>query len=284
MMSVTKALLTGALLIFTCYAQSGARLEFEAASVKPASPPFDHAFCRGGPGSTDPELFHCENMGLANLVILAYELGPNRLSAPDWMGSAGSNIYAKVPRGTTREQFRMMLQNLLADRFKLATHHETRESSEFRLVVAKGGPKFKPAASKPESSADAPQEQPVPEQLPFDREGYPTFAPGESGTTSTPAGRTRMQDPRMRMSTLAAMLSGSLHTTVVDATGLDGEYEISLYWILDSAPAAAAADDAAGPMLVQALQKELGLRLEKTANGTKDVLVVDHAEKVPNGN
>ncbi len=282
MMCVTKTLLTGALLISACYAQSSVRLEFEAASVKPSSPPFDHFFCSGGPGSGDPGLFRCENFSLSNLVNWAYELGPNRLSAPDWMNAMAFDINAKVPKGTTPEQFRIMLQNLLADRFKLAAHHETRESQEYRLVVAKGGPKLKPAKQQSDAGGDDAAAADAPKSLGSD--GYPTFAKGESGTHSSFNGRTRMYEPRRTMGSLAAILSGSLHQTVTDATGLNGEYEIDLYWVLDAAPAAASADDESGPTLVQALQKELGLRLEKSANGAKDVLVVDHAERVPTGN
>ena len=283
-MCVTKTLLADALLISAGYAQSAVRLEFEAASVKASSPPpFDHSFCRGGPGSSDPGLFRCENFSLANLVNWAYELGANRLSAPDWMNSTSFDISAKVPKGTTKEQLCLMLQNLLADRFKLATHHETRESPEYRLVVANGGPKLKPAKQS-DAGGDDQQDPDAPKPVRFDSAGYPTFAPGESGTRSTPHGRAHMHEPRMTMGWLAATLSGSLHATVTDATGLNGEHEIDLYWVLDSAPTAASADDESGPTLVQALQKELGLRLEKSANGTKDVLVVDHAERVPTGN
>jgi uncharacterized protein (TIGR03435 family) len=93
-----------------------------------------------------------------------------------------------------------------------------------------------------------------------------------------------MYEPRMSMAWLSAMLSSWLHGTVTDATGLTGEYEINLYWVLDSAPNTGSTDDAAGPTLVQALQKELGLRLETSSKGTKDVLVVDHAERVPTAN
>ena len=284
MMCVTKTLLADALLISAGYAQSAVRLEFEAASVKASSPPpFDHSFCRGGPGSSDPGLFRCENFSLAYLVNWAYELGANRLSAPDWMNSTSFDISAKVPKGTTKEQLCLMLQNLLADRFKLATHHEARESPEYRLVVAKGGPKLKPAKQS-DAGGDDQQDPDAPKPVRFDSAGYPTFAPGESGTRSTPHGRAHLHEPRMTMGWLAATLSGSLHATVTDATGLNGEHEIDLYWVLDSAPTAASADDESGPTLVQALQKELGLRLEKSANGTKDVLVVDHAERVPTGN
>ena len=152
------------------------------------------------------------------------------------------------------------------------------------MVVAKGGVKFKPAAPKEESSADASQDPPTPKPFHFDEAGYPTFAPGESGTKNTFNGHSRMYEPRMTMAWLSAMLSSWLHGTVIDATGLTDEYEIGLSWILDSAPGNSSADDAAGPTLVQALQKELGLRLETSSKGTKDVLVVDHAEKVPTAN
>jgi uncharacterized protein (TIGR03435 family) len=229
-------------------------------------------------------LFRCENFSLSNLINWAYALGANQLSAPDWMNRAIFDINAKVPAGTTHEEFQAMLQNLLADRFKLAIHHETRESTEYRLVVAKGGVKFKPAAPKEESAADASQDPPAPKPFHFDADGYPVFAPGETGTKNTYTGRTRMYEPRMTMAWLAGMLSASLHGTVTDTTGLAGEYEISLYWILDSAMQDGSAGDASGPTLVEAVQKQLGLRLEKTANGTKDILVVDHAEKVPTEN
>jgi uncharacterized protein (TIGR03435 family) len=280
--------LAGLLALSACYAQTPARPEFEAASVKPSVLPDGGAtymFCRGGPGTADPGLFRCENFSLANLMNRAYELGPNQLSAPDWIGAARFDIDAKVPPGTTPPQFGAMLRNLLADRFKLAVHQEKREAREYRLVTAKDGPKFQPAArQQPDTPGDAAQEPSAAKALPFDQAGYPTFKPGESGTRSTFNGRTRMQEPRMSMPRLAAILSGYFHANVADATGLKGDYAIGLFWILDSAPSAGPADDAPGPTLIQALQKELGLRVEKTAGGTTDVLVIDHAEKAPAGN
>ena len=62
------------------------------------------------------------------------------------------------------------------------------------------------------------------------------------------------------------------------------KYEISLYWILDSAPNVGSGGEASGPTFIQAVQKELGLRVEKTTNGMKDVLVVDHVDKKPTVN
>jgi uncharacterized protein (TIGR03435 family) len=286
-MSTSEGLLAGLLLVSACYAQTPARLEFEAASLKPSPPLDDKAYsgyCRGGPGTSDPGYFRCENFSLENLMNWGYGLGANQLSAPDWMGHANFDITAKVPRGATYKQFRIMLQNLLADRFKLVIHHEKREARGYRLVVAKDGPKFKPAAKpQPDVGGDVPQEQAAPKPVHFDEAGYRVFEPDERGATNS-GGRTRIHEPRATMIGLAGELSAYLHATVTDATGLKGEYQITLSWISDSGPETGSADDTPGPTLVEAVQKQLGLRLEKTANGTKDVLVVEHAEKVPTGN
>lgn len=286
-MAAVNSLLVSALLACACYAQPTARLEFEAASVKP-SPRIpggpSSMGCRGGPGTSDPGLFRCENFSLANLINWAYRLGTNQLSVPEWVSLAIFDVNAKVPHGTTPDEFCVMLQNLLVDRFKLTVHHETRELAEYRLAVAKGGTKFKPAAApKEESTADASQDPPTPKPLLFDEAGYPVCQPGESVTKSTFAGRTRMCEPHTNMQRLAGMLSGYVHAPVIDATGLSGEYAIDLYWVREESPSAGA-DETSGPTLVEAVQKQLGLRLEKTANGTKDVLVVDHAEKIPTAN
>jgi uncharacterized protein (TIGR03435 family) len=230
-MSTRQSVLAGLLVFSACYAQTPARLEFEAASVKPVDGAATYMFCRGGPGTSDPGLFRCENWSLANLIVRAYLLGPNQLSAPDWTGGALFNIDAKISPGATGEQFCVMLQNLLADRFKLAVHHETREAREYKLVTGSDGPKFKPAAKqKAEANGDPAQEVPAPNALGVDKEGYPIAGPGQ--TVSRFDGRTRMYEPRMTMQGLAARLSSYLHATVTDATGLNGEYEISIgFWI-----------------------------------------------------
>jgi uncharacterized protein (TIGR03435 family) len=236
-------------------------------------------YCRGGPGTSDPGLFRCENWSLPNLINRAYMLGANQLSAHDWTGTTLFHIDARLPAGTTEEQFEVMLQNLLADRFKLAVHFEKRESVEYRLVVNKGGPKLKLAAKKEEPKPDA-GGPPTPQPFKVDADGYPAFAPGETGTKSTP--HRAHASERLTTEGLAGYLSSYLHTHVIDATGLEGIYAIDLYWVPDESPSATEA--VPGPTLVEAVQKQFGLRLEKKANGTLDVLVVDHAEKVPSGN
>jgi Protein of unknown function (DUF3738) len=163
-----------------------------------------------------------------------------------------------------------MLQNLLVDRFTLTVYHETRESAQHQQVVANGGTKFKPAAApKEESTAHASQDKDSPKPFRFAEAGYSVCRPGESDRKSTFAERTRMGEPHTNMQRLDGILSGYVHDPLID-------------WVRESR--SAGAHDAPGPTLVGALQKQQGLCLEKTANGTKGVLVVDHAEKVPTAN
>jgi uncharacterized protein (TIGR03435 family) len=264
------------------FGQSTPELEFEVASVKTAEPP---AFgftvrIRGGPGTDDPGLFRCENMSLSNLVRIAYN--EKHTSMPDWMNTAMFNVDAKVPKGTTRDQFSVMLQNLLVSRFKLAVHHETREIPTYVLVVAKNGPKFKEAGAEKTvvEDKDEPPRPPTPEPVRLDKEGYPIFTPGKAQQVMA-GNRARMSDPRMTMAELANSLGAQLHGPVTDATGLKGAYEITLYWTVDTMGATAETDSGTG--LLESLANQLGLRVE-SKKGPVDFLVVDHAEKLPTEN
>jgi uncharacterized protein (TIGR03435 family) len=260
------------------YAQSADKPEFEAASIRaaPTGAGGVTVGCRGGPGTQDPGLFTCQNISLSNLVTLAYHLEYYRLSAPDWMTPMLMfNISAKIPPNTTRGQFEVMMQNLLADRFRLSVHHENREMTQLSLVVAKNGPKFKEAVETPaprngsdNAKAAVPLARPT-----LDKDGFPAFT-GRPMSTFT-NGRARLYQPRMTMQALAVRLSNQLRTPVTDTS-------------LRAAPPTdpgtlPQADGDAGPTLMQALQEQLGLRLE-SQKGQVDFLVVDHAEKVPTEN
>jgi len=102
---------------------------------------------RGGPGSDDPGLFTCENCAVAGLITRAFDIRDYQLSGPDWMRSTRFNVSAKIAAGTTKEQFLLMIQNLLAERFQMKFHRDQKEMPVLNLVVAKNGPKFR--ESKP---------------------------------------------------------------------------------------------------------------------------------------
>ena len=240
--------------------------QFEVASIKPAAPDARGMRCRGGPGSTDPGLLTCENYSLSYLVMMAYNLHGFQLVAPDWMDAARFNVVAKLPSGSDRRQFDSMLQKLLADRFGLRVHFEKKNMTVYELTLAKSGPRLKeshePESAKPEA---------------------PWRPPAGGPPARMTAHVTRKGDS---IAELADFLSNQLGQPVTDATGLAGRYDYEMSFLMEPG------GRAAGPValngsepdiqtgLMEAVDNQLGLKLQKK-KGQSDVLIVDHAEKVP---
>jgi uncharacterized protein (TIGR03435 family) len=194
------------------------------------------------------------------------------IGEPAWSNTQGFDIEAKVAPADaaalgkmTFEQRRTMFRSILTDRFKLVVHHETRELPIYVLSVAKGGPKLK--SSAPDDSA-AP-------------------APRRMGVMIT-LGKVTANDAQL--STLVTVLSRTIGRTIVDKTGLTGNYDFTLeYAPEEGGPQPTGAGAAAGsalppspsdsaPSIVTALKEQLGLKLDST-EGPVDVIVIDHIEK-----
>src|SRR5450759_4338978 len=144
------AILGAGLIIFTsCAAFGQAAAEspaFEVASIKPAEPQTTGRISvgmHGGPGTPDPGQITYTNVSLKNVLLNAYGVKGYQINGPKWLDSERFDIVAKIPKGATKETFKLMLQNLLAERFKLTLHHETKELPMYALVVGKGGSKLK---------------------------------------------------------------------------------------------------------------------------------------------
>jgi uncharacterized protein (TIGR03435 family) len=235
--------------------QAPSTLAFDAASLKPrdGSEPVGIIGMQTLPGRL-VEL--CASLN--DLVWYAYHITWVRPEGlPEWARkqcSAGSPEYtydfqATMPAGTTTDQARQMLQNFLADRFKLAAHWEKKDVPTYALVVGPGGFKLKPLdhASGPPPTAQftCPPEDPACHRMLM---------------TSMGAGQ------------LAAVLSNSIGRPVIDKTGLKDAYVFDLRWAGDAAP------DSPLPSLPAALRESFGLEL-KSETAPADVLVIDHAEK-----
>jgi uncharacterized protein (TIGR03435 family) len=245
--------------------------QFEAASIKPSGP-FVPGNMRirmtGGPGTGDPGRVIFEKYVLSDLIEIAYDIKHYQLSGPDWLINSGVDsprfdITAKLPEGTTKEQYRLMLRNLLAERFKLTIHNGTKEMPIYNLVVAKNGPKF----ASPDNAVN---------------DGFPKPPPDTGGVTFNTTGGARLQGVNLSMQKLANLLSVArlIDRPVHDATGLTGDYNFILRWQRDGMEAAGAA---ALPTIFSAVQEQLGLKLESGKDAV-DVLVVDHIEKSPTEN
>ena len=108
------------------FAQSSTTLGFEAVSVKVSTSQAVRGSMRGGPGTNDPGRISFTNVTLFNVILHAYDLMAFQLSAPEWVSSRRYDIAAVIPAGASKEQCNRMLQTLLAQRFNLVVHHETR--------------------------------------------------------------------------------------------------------------------------------------------------------------
>lgn len=261
------AALCAALSICCTICAQETKLEFEAASIKPVTGARNSSGCEGGPGSNDPTTFRCQNISLTFLLIYAFQVNYDQVQGPDWMKSQSFDVVARVAPGSTYDQFTVMLQHMLAARFGLSAHRETKEVTRFQLVVAKGGAKLKPAAQ------DSAAQNPPGAQ---EKEGYPAL--GKQGMAIAD-GRARFKDPHAEMNAVAGMLSGQLGRPVMNATNIEGAYDVDLVWVTE----ARAAQGDSGPTLMRAIQEQLGLKVE-SSKGPYEYLVVDHMEKQPTAN
>jgi uncharacterized protein (TIGR03435 family) len=213
---------------FACvvYGQSAA---FEAASVKPAAQSGGHIrpSMRGGPGTADPGRIIYANVTLMAVLLRAYDALPYQISGPDWLGSEHYDLTATIPAGSSREQFRAMLQQLLTDRFRLTVHHETRQLQGY--VLGRG--KAMKLKWTSESGADV---EPVdaPKQ---DSNGFPELdAPGlvlmeaVRGKTVVTLLTARAQP----IAALADRLSREFRMPVKDETRLEGKFDFKLEFAL----------------------------------------------------
>ncbi len=139
-----------------CLAQDAApdpvaKPAFEVVSIRPGSgkPTVFPSGIRviggvqGGPGSPDPERYGGNSVALRGLIQTAYGMKRDQVSGPGWIDTTRYDISAKVPAGATREQFNLMLQTMLAERFNMKFHREIKSFPAFNLIVAKSGLKLK---------------------------------------------------------------------------------------------------------------------------------------------
>jgi uncharacterized protein (TIGR03435 family) len=274
--------------------------KFEAASVE-MSPQAEMSnvtinMMKGGPGTNEPGRFTAAGTKLSALILRAYGVQRFRLIGPDWLESESYEIIAIVPGGSTREQFALMLQRLLEERFKLAVHKEQKEMPGYELKVAEGGPRLTELVEEPAPFLAPPGARPPAiAGKRVDKKGYPILSPDMTGRIVMKGHATEQSKGTMEQ--FARFLTNMLGQPVTDATGLQGKYQITLRYIQDMPMGgtglgglmASADNDSmlepalktpAGPTLFGALQSQVGLKLEpKTA--MMEMLVVDHAERVP---
>jgi uncharacterized protein (TIGR03435 family) len=217
---------------------------FEVASVKPANPNANATYTR-----TDAGRLTLENISLKDCIERAFEVKDFSLSAPPWLDSARFDIVAKAPERAKIQQFNVMLQKLIIDRFKLAFHRETRVMPAYALVVDKKGLRVQ------------------------------AVEPGNSGWST---GRGMLDGIHLPMTQFASLLAERVDRPVKDLTGLSGIFDIKLRWTPEGTDPSAV-DPSLPTSILTALQEQAGLKLEPQRLPV-EILVVDYIERQPTEN
>src|SRR5690348_7998146 len=276
---------------------AGGKMSFEVASIKPSAPDERTGTNVGLDSGNDYEpsggLFRATHFDTASYISFAYKLTQAQRMAlqhegPKWIHDDRFDLEARAPATATKDQLRLMMQSLLADRFKLAIHMEKREIPMFGLALVKEGklgPHLRHYADDPPCSLSSGlRGNQHPEDLVG---GLPPVCDAWIGTLM-PDGHASFGARNVTMQKIADGLptlpDAELDRPVVDQTGLAGTFD---FWLELSgnvfgplqgrAPAAAQTDDTA-PSFVEIIRDQLGLKLVPTT-GQVDTPVIDHIEK-----
>ena len=300
-----------------------AKLAFEVASIKPAGPLDPMAIAQGKTrvGMTvDGAICNIGSLSLRDLIRTAYEVKDYQISGAESLGAPMEaqrfNIQATLPEGTNEKQVPQMLQSLLAERFGLVVHRETKDQPIYALVVAKGGPKLKP--SEPDTPAATAPEEPKKDEP---KKNETVFGQGPnqvrmSGNIADGRGMTvkggpmgqmhmtmadgkmHMEAEKMTMANLAEIATTFVGRPVMDMTELKGNYQVALDLSLGElmnvarnagvpVPAAPGgnspeASEPSGSAIFASVQ-QMGLKLEQR-KAPLPFIVIDHVEKTPTEN
>jgi uncharacterized protein (TIGR03435 family) len=278
-------------------AAAGGKMSFDVVSVKPGRSNAERTSNFPlGPGEVYAATggrFCATNTPAMIYLMFAYKLSnQERLSireVPGWMDTDGFDIEARGPTSATKDQMRLMMQGLLADRFKLVLRHETRQSPAFALAFAKSGklgPQLQTHSDGAACGTGAPGgAPPAKPSAPSSTSGLQLDQIPCGGIFALPPsarGRVRFGAKNIAPSVLVSWLTNpftGVDRPVFDRTDLKGTFDFALEFspAPDPARPGLTPDDTA-PTFMQALQEQLGLKLESTT-GPLDVIVINHVER-----
>jgi uncharacterized protein (TIGR03435 family) len=272
--------------------------QFEVASVRPSAPPGAERMNVGV--HIDGQQVSITALNLKDYISAAYKVKLYQIQGPDFLGSERFDINAKLPAGAKESDVSEMLKALLADRFKMQSHRETKDFPVYALVVAKGGLKMKESPPDPDTEVGDPGEKPKAPATNVSGGGGRGGVHIEYGHGSffTMADN-KFIARKLPMASFVEVLARFEDKPVVDMTGVTGSYDFDLEFtqedymamLMRSAIAAGVTlppealrmlSGSSGDSLLNALEK-LGLKLENR-KAPLEVLVIDHIEKAPTEN
>jgi uncharacterized protein (TIGR03435 family) len=281
------------LLSLALAAQTPPPPSFDVASVKP-SQATDRATSNFplGPGDAytpNGGYFSATNYALSTYIGFAYKINGNQAQffldqLPAWVSTDHFDIQARVQGNPTKDEMRLMMRTLLAERFKLAIHEETRQVSAAALVLAKPG-KLGPQIQPHPADVACPKDADPSLLTPDGR--FPLLCGGRLQLPESARGHVRYGARNVTLEFLAKAFTGGTGSerTLVDGTGLSGNFDFSLEWapeIRGPVKPGEEAPDPSGPSFEEALREQLGFKLEPKKSSVV-VLVLDRVEH-PSGN
>jgi uncharacterized protein (TIGR03435 family) len=257
-------------------------------------------------------LFRATHQPLLRYIIFAYKLSgtqelPLRLQfwaglsmkEPEWVKHTLFDIEARAPGAATKDQMRLMMQSLLADRFKLAVHWETRQVPVFAMTLEKPGTLGPQLHVHPASDTCATTVFPHAASADGEKDGTQKSAASADSIQMLPIpcgmiarlpasvpGRHRIGGRNVTLAMVAESLPAqtglaTFPRPVIDRTGLGGTFDFTLEWTQavagDMAVGPNARGEVPGPPMAQALKQQLGIKLEST-KGPVELFVIDHVE------
>ena len=273
---------------------AGKKLSFEVATVKPSAPDSQpRVNFTLGPGDVYASTggrFLASGISLLDYIRFAYKLTDGqveilRANAPDWITTERFDIQAKSETpNPTKDQMRLMMQSLLAERFKLSIHAETRELPVLALVLAKSGKPGPQLRPHPASDSTCSNVIAALNQDPDSRHALesPTVCGGlvSRGVPTAPS-HVHLAGRKVSLALLAAHLGqmGNYDRPIVDQTGLTGMFDLALEWGADPQGSKGSPDqDDNQSLLQEALKTQLGVKLERT-RAPSTVFLIDHLDR-----
>jgi uncharacterized protein (TIGR03435 family) len=241
-------------------------LSFEAASVKPNKSGDTNSRMSAGRNGA----LTVTNGTVKSLIRAAYDVDASQvIGGPAWIDADRFDINAKAEGEISEPRLKEMLKSLLADRFNLVVHQETRELPVYALVLARADGKFGPQLNRSDVDCAALARS----------GGPPPTGPATAASQGRPIGPCSMRIGGGTMAVrsnsmgdIARALIGAVDRIVVDRTGLKGGFDLDLIWTANPTP------EVSGPSIFTALQEQLGLKLE-AAHAPVEVVVIDRIEQ-----
>ena len=279
---------------------AGGKMAFDSASVKQNTPPYPYRSGSSfplGPGDVympNGGFFRAANFPLANYILFAYKITPSQEQSvfsqlPNWAKTERFDIEARAEGNPTKDQMRLMMQALLADRFRLQAHYETRQVPVFALLVDSPG-RLGPLLQKHPEGSPCPttpvDPSPPPAAPPQEVDSrFPETCGGIMPMTPSAPGRLRGGARNVTMELIASSMTGGgsgVDRPVVDKTDLTGRFDVAIEFSPQYGAGLPANSnfprDPSGPTFAEALRDQLGLRLEPQM-GAVDLLIIDYIEQ-----